>query len=37
MHSARLFAANKRASFIAAKGPLAWKGIYALVSIVGLC
>ncbi len=35
MHSARLFAANKRASFIAAKGPLAWKGIYALVSIVG--
>ena len=35
MHSARLFAADKRASFIAAKGPLAWKGIYALVSIVG--
>ena len=35
MHSARLFAANKRASFIAAKGPLAWKGMYALVSIVG--
>ena len=35
MHSARLFAANKRASFIAAKGPLAWKGLYALVSIVG--
>lgn len=35
MHSARLFAAEKRASFIAAKGPLAWKGIYALVSIVG--
>ncbi|WP_425056755.1 NnrU family protein [Pseudomonas abyssi] len=35
MHSARLFAADKRASFIAAKGPLAWKGLYALVSIVG--
>ncbi|MGI3132047.1 NnrU family protein [Halopseudomonas pachastrellae] len=35
MHSARLFAADKRASFIASKGPLAWKGIYALVSIVG--
>ncbi|HCA23213.1 MAG TPA: NnrU family protein [Pseudomonas sp.] len=35
MHSARLFVADKRASFIAAKGPLAWKGIYALVSIVG--
>lgn len=35
MHSARLFAADKRASFIAAKGPLAWKGIYALVSIIG--
>ncbi|HIQ53920.1 hypothetical protein BXT89_04115 [Halopseudomonas pachastrellae] len=35
MHSARLFAADKRASFIAAKGPLAWKGMYALVSIVG--
>ena len=35
LHSARLFAADKRASFIAAKGPLAWKGIYALVSIVG--
>ena len=35
MHSARLFAAEKRASFIAARGPLAWKGIYALVSIIG--
>jgi len=35
MHSARLFAADERASFIAAKGPLAWKGLYALVSIVG--
>ncbi|MEL0168857.1 MAG: NnrU family protein [Pseudomonadaceae bacterium] len=35
MHSARLFAADKRASFIAAKGPLAWKGMYALVSIIG--
>ncbi len=35
MHSARLFAADKRASFIASNGPLAWKGIYALVSIVG--
>ncbi|UJJ30109.1 NnrU family protein [Halopseudomonas maritima] len=35
MHSARLFAADKRASFIASNGPLAWKGLYALVSIVG--
>ena len=35
MHSARLFAADIRASFIASNGPLAWKGIYALVSIVG--
>ena len=35
MHSARLVAADIRASFIASNGPLAWKGIYALVSIVG--
>ena len=35
MHTARLFAADKRASFIASNGPLARTGIYALVSIVG--
>ena len=36
VHSTRLFAPEWRAKQIAAKGLMAWKGVYALVSIVGL-
>ena len=36
VHSTRLFAPEWRAKQIAAKGLMAWKGIYALASIVGL-
>ena len=32
MHSARLFAAEKRASFIAARGPLAWKSCASVIN-----
>lgn len=35
IHSARIFAEDTRTRFIAARGELAWKGLYALVSIAG--
>ena len=35
IHSARIFAENRRTQFIAARGDNAWKGIYSLVSLVG--
>ncbi|UAW98200.1 NnrU family protein [Halopseudomonas nanhaiensis] len=36
VHSVGLFAAGWRAQMIARLGPLAWKGLYALVAVVGL-
>lgn len=36
MHSSRLFASDWRAGFIQAKGENAWKGLYTVVSLVGL-
>lgn len=36
VHSVRLFAAQWRATQIDRRGLLAWKGVYALVSLVGL-
>lgn len=36
IHSTRLFADEARSRFIAARGAGAWKGLYALVSAVGL-
>ena len=35
VHSTRLFAPEWRAKHIAAKGLMTWKGLYALVSIIG--
>jgi uncharacterized membrane protein len=35
MHSARIFAEGWRAQVIAQKGPMAWKGLYTVVSLVG--
>ncbi|MCE2989067.1 MAG: NnrU family protein [Nitrosomonadaceae bacterium] len=35
IHSARIFADDARSRFIAARGELAWKGVYALLSIAG--
>lgn len=36
LHSTRIVADDARTRFIAARGEMAWKGIYALVSIIGL-
>ncbi|ALT78584.1 NnrU family protein [Paucibacter sp. KCTC 42545] len=36
IHSTRIFAEDARSRFIAARGAGAWKGLYALVSAVGL-
>lgn len=35
VHSARIFAEPARQRFIAARGPMAWKGLYTLFSVVG--
>ena len=36
VHSVRIFAEGSRTRFIAARGTNAWKGVYSLVSIVGI-
>jgi uncharacterized membrane protein len=36
IHSVRIFAEESRSSFIARRGEGAWKGVYSLVSLVGL-
>ncbi len=35
MHSTRIFAEDKREAFIAKRGEQAWKGLYAVVSLIG--
>ncbi len=35
IHSVRIVADGLRARFIASRGPMAWKGVYSLVSIAG--
>ena len=36
IHSARVFAEAPRQALIARLGPMAWKGLYSLVSLLGL-
>lgn len=36
MHSVRVFAEPARQRFLAARGEMAWKGLYSLVSVAGL-
>ncbi len=35
IHSVRIVADERRSRFIAARGPMAWKGLYSLLSIAG--
>ena len=35
VHSTRIFAEGWRTSFIASRGPMAWKGLYTVVSLIG--
>jgi uncharacterized membrane protein len=36
MHSSRVFAESARGRFIAQRGEMAWKGVYSVMSLVGL-